>query len=80
MNIPAESAGELKVDNDSEVHRYYIRHNRMCEHISPIIDTYEEKDGIFYCISKPVSITEMHKMGQHRKEKGKPMFFAALAE
>ncbi|MBQ6315696.1 MAG: homoserine dehydrogenase [Mogibacterium sp.] len=80
MNIPAESAGELKVDNDSEVHRYYIRHNRMCEHISPMIDTYEEKDGIFYCISKPVSVTEMHKMGQHRKEKGKPMFFAALAE
>jgi hypothetical protein len=52
----------------------------MCEHIEPMIDTYEEKDGIFYCISKPVSVTEMHKMGQNRKEKGKPMFFAALAE
>ena len=79
LPIPPADA-ECRVDNDAAVHRYYIRHNRMCEHIEPIIDTYEEKDGIFYCISKPVSVTEMHKMGQHRKEKGKPMFFAALAE
>ncbi len=71
---------ECRVDNDAAVHRYYIRHNKMCEHIEPLIDTYEEKDGIFYCISKPVSVNAMHAMGQHRKEKGKPMFFAALAE
>lgn len=75
---PAEA--ECRVDNDAEVHRYYIRHNRMCEHIEPLIDTYEEIDGTYYCISRPVSVNEMHRMGQHRKEKGKPMFFAALAE
>lgn len=79
LPIP-QADSECRVDNDAAVHRYYVRHNRMCEHIEPLIDTYEEKDGIFYCISKPVSVTEMHKMGQHRKEKGKPMFFAALAE
>ena len=79
MEIPAAS-GECRVDNGSAVHRYYIRHNRMCEHIEPFIDTYEEKDGIYYCISRPVSVTEMHAMAQHRKEKGKPMFIAGLAE
>lgn len=77
--IPQADA-ECRVDNEQAVHRYYIRHNRMCEHIEPLIDTYEEKDGVFYCISRPVSVNVMHDMGQHRKEKGKPMFFAALAE
>ena len=77
--IPAE-ASALKADNSKAVHRYYIRHDRMCEHIEPFIDTYEEKEGIYYCISKPVAVEEMHKMGHHRKEKGKEMFFAALAE
>lgn len=72
--------GECRVDNEKAVHRYYIRHDNMCEHIEPFIDTYEEKDGIFYCISRPVSVTEMHKLGQYRKENGKPMFFAGLAE
>ena len=75
---PAEA--ECRVDNEKAVHRYYIRHDRMCEHIEPLIDTFEEKDGVFYCISKPVTVTQMHHMGQHRKEKGRPMFFAALAE
>lgn len=76
----AAGASALKADNSKAVHRYYIRHDRMCEHIEPFIDTYEEKDGIYYCISKPVAVEEMHKMGHHRKEKGKEMFFAALAE
>lgn len=70
----------LKADNSKAVHRYYIRHDRMCEHIEPFIDSYEEKDGIYYCISKPVPVEKMHEMGHHRKEKGKAMFFAAIAE
>ena len=32
------------------------------------------------CISKPLPVETMHEMGHHRKEKGKDMFFAALAE
>ena len=79
MDIPAASSG-LKADNSEAVRRYYIRHDRMCEHIEPFIDTFEERDGIYYCISKPVKVTEMHAMGHHRKEKGKNMFFAALAD
>ena len=77
--IPS-GAEDLKVDNETAVHRYYIRHDRMCEHISPMIDTYEERDGVFYCISKPISVAAMHAIGQHRKEKGRAMFFAGLAE
>ncbi len=80
MGIPFGGGAELKVDNDAAVHRYYIRHDRMCEHIEPLIESYEEQDGIFYCISKPISVTQMHKMGHHRKERGRDMFFAALAE
>ena len=68
------------VDSDSEVHRYYIRHDKMCEHIEPMIDSYEYKNGIYYCISKPITVTQMHAMGQHRKEKGRTMFFAGIDE
>ncbi len=74
------SCKKYKVDNSAEVHKYYIRHNRMCEHISPMIESYEEKDGLFFCISKPISVEEMHAMAHHRKEKGKPLFFAAIKE
>ena len=78
--VIADPADDIRADNSNAFHRYYIRHDRMCEHIEPLIDTYEEKDGIYYCISKPVTVETMHEMGHHRKEKGKEMFFAALAE
>lgn len=78
--VIADPADDIRADNSNAFHRYYIRHDRMCEHIEPLIDTYEEKDGIYYCISKPITVETMHKMGHHRKEKGKEMFFAALAE
>lgn len=79
--LPIPPAGEdCKVDNDAAVHRYYIRHEKMCERTGSFIDTYEEKDCLYYCISKPVSVTQMHELGQHCKEKGKAMFFAALTD
>lgn len=78
--IEVKVASELKACNSNAVHRYYIRHDRMCEHMEPLVDTFEEKDGIYYCISKPVPVETMHEMGHHRKENGKEMFFAALAE
>jgi len=80
QDIPAGGASALKADNSKAVHRYYIRHDRMCEHMEPLVDTYEERDGIYFCISKPLAVEEMHRMGHHRKEKGKDMFFAALTE
>ena len=78
--INSKSTKVLKADNSNAVHRYYIRHDRMCEHMEPLVDTYEEKDGIYYCISKPIPVEKMHEMGHHRKERGKEMFFAALDE
>jgi len=78
--MAAGAKTDLRVDNSSAVHRYYIRHDHMCDHMKELVDTYEERDGIFYCISKPVSVEEMHRRGHHRKEKGRDMFFAALAE
>ena len=75
-----DEACKLKVDNSKELHRYYIRHDRMCEHIEPLIESYEERDGIYYCISKLLPVEQMHEMGHHRKEKGRGMFFAALSE
>ena len=80
QDIVSKGGGDLKADNSNAIHRYYIRHDRMCEHIEPLIDTFEEKDGIYYCISKPLPVGKMHEMGHHRKEKGKDLFFAALAE
>ena len=81
ISVSSAAGGvKLAVDNASEIHRYYIRHDRMCEHISPLIDTYEEKDGVFYCISKPVAASRMHEMAHHRKEKGRAMFIAGIKE
>lgn len=80
QNIENKGDSSLKVDNSGAIQRYYIRHDRMCEHIEPLIDTYEEIDGVYYCISRPVPVETMHEMGHHRKEKGREMFFAALAE
>lgn len=80
QNIENKGINSLKVDNSNAIQRYYIRHDRMCEHIEPLIDTYEEIDGVYYCISKPIPVETMHEMGHHRKERGKEMFFAALAE
>lgn len=80
QNIENKGINSLKVDNSKAIQKYYIRHDRMCEHIEPLIDTYEEIDGVYYCISKPIPVETMHKMGHHRKERGKEMFFAALAE
>lgn len=70
----------VKCCEDTELHRYYIRHDRMCEHISPLIDEHEEREGIFYCISKPITTAEMHEIGHHRKERGRKLFFARLPE
>ncbi|MCQ2566787.1 MAG: homoserine dehydrogenase [Mogibacterium sp.] len=70
----------VKCCKDTELHRYYIRHDRMCEHISPLIDEHEEREGIFYCISKPITTAEMHEIGHHRKERGRKLFFARLPE
>ena len=80
LAFDATKAVSMKVDNSKEIRRYYIRHDRMCEHIEPLIESYEEKDGIFYCISKPIPLEQMHEMGQHRKEKGRELFFAAIVE
>lgn len=63
-----------------EVQKYYIRHNKMSEDIMSFIEKYEEKEGVFYCISKPISVARMHDMGRHFKEEGKPMFFASIRE
>ncbi len=79
IEVPAASGGR-GVDNSRAEHRYYIRHDRMCEHISPLSDSVEERDGIYYCISKPLQVEKMHEMGQHRKEKGRDLFFAALPD
>lgn len=76
----AVNTEDLRVDNSSEKHRYYIRHDHMCEHIESLIDSCEERDGIFYCISEPIAVEHMHEMGRHRKEKGREFFFAAIAE
>lgn len=80
QSIEDKGIDSLKVDNSNAVHRYYIRHDRMCEHMEPLVDTYEEIDGIYYCISKPIPVETMHEMGHHRKARGKDMFFAALAD
>lgn len=69
---------ELVVDNESELHTYYIRHDFMCEHIEPLIESFEEVDGIYYCISKPLSVSKMNSMGHRRKAKGKAMFYACI--
>jgi len=79
MTVP-EGRTEIKVDNEKALHRYYFRHDHMCESAEAIIDEFEERDGIYYCITKPVPVTVMHEIGNRRKSKGRKMFFAGLSE
>lgn len=67
------------VDNSKEIHTYYIRLENMNKHELHFIDSYEEKDGIFYCISKPMSVASMHKAARHVKEQEQKVFFASIA-
>jgi len=68
------------VDNSGEIKKYYIRTDKMSEHMTERIESYEEKDGIYYCISKPMPLAHVHELGHHKKEKGVPLFFAAMPQ
>ncbi|HHW94829.1 MAG TPA: homoserine dehydrogenase [Mogibacterium sp.] len=80
MRYPAKQNNKYTAGECDEVRRYYIRHNKLCERIMSLVDTYEEKDGVFYCMSKPVTVIQMHNTGNHCKEKASPMFFAAIMD
>lgn len=71
---------EYMVDNSKEVHPYYMRLDMLCEHQGQIVDSYEERDGIYYCITKPIPVATMHETAKHAKAQGAKIFFAGLAE
>ena len=80
MNIPEAEAAMLRVDNSAAVHRYYVRLGSMTDELKALAESVDEKDGSFFCITKPASVTEMHRMAGEFKAAGAPVFFAGMAD
>ena len=80
MNIPEAEAAMLRVDNSAAVHRYYVRLGKLTDEMKALAETVEEKDGSIFCITKPASVTEMHRMAGEIKAAGDPVFFAGMAD
>ena len=74
------SKRKLKVDNESAVHKYYLRCDEMSDEIKAITEKRQRNANTYYCITKPVAVTEMHEIAHKAKAEGHEMFIAALAE
>lgn len=84
MLKPASGDGltkrKLKVDNESAVHRYYLRCKEFDKDIEDITESSKKSGSTYYCTTKPVAVTRMHEIAHKAKAEGREMFIAALAE
>ncbi len=67
-----------KVDNSGEMHRYFIRTERSFSEIEKIAETYEEKNGVFYAVTREISVFDMHGLASNIKKCDENAFFAGI--
>lgn len=75
-----EADCDYKVDNSAELHRYYLRCDAACTCFDDILESAEVNGDIKHCITKPVSVSDMHKAADNMLEKGLAFFMAGLGE
>ncbi|MDD6096687.1 MAG: homoserine dehydrogenase [Firmicutes bacterium] len=75
-----EADADLKVDNSSAVHRYYVRCSDILPCIENFCDSVSEFRGSYRVITKPVSVAKMHEAAREMKEEGLAFFFAGMGE
>ena len=78
--VEEEQAETSFIDNESQLHTYYFRHDHPSRMITEITDKFAVVDGTYYCISKPIPVVEMHELAKHMKQVESPFFFAHMHE
>ena len=77
-NFPVICNGSGKVDNSAELHRYFIRTTDKSLVLASVAETCEEKNGIYYTITREVSVADMHKIAIEIKKNDENVFFAGI--
>lgn len=71
-------AGEAVVNNAAETHRYLVRTAEKIDAVSAVAETYEEKNGVFYAVTREVSVSDMHKIASEVRAIDACAFFAGI--
>lgn len=77
-NFSLVCTGKGKVENSEEMHRYFVRTAKKCAKVEIIAETYEEKNGAFYAVTREISVSDMHKLAFDVKKSDENAFFAGI--
>lgn len=70
--------GKGTVDNSAEFNRYFIRTSSKIDSIVDIAETSEEDNGVYYIITREISVADIHNIAKEVKEKDENAFFAGI--
>lgn len=70
--------GGAEVDNAAEQHRYFVRTCKKLESVASVAETYEEKNGDFYAVTRELSVAEMHAIAKAVRAEDAEAFFAGI--
>ncbi|MGN1096161.1 MAG: homoserine dehydrogenase [Eubacteriales bacterium] len=71
-------SGRAVIDNSGNMHRYFIRTSKKEAEISNIAETYVEREGEYFAITREISVADMHKIADNVKKTDKNAFFAGI--
>ena len=75
----SENCAEGSADNSASAHRYYVRlPAALAERFAA--ESVEIEGDVARLVTAPVSVAEMHAKAKALREKGAPLFFAALRD
>ena len=76
--LGASCAGEGKVDNTCELHRYFVRTAEKLASVAAVAQTYEESEGGFCAVTRELSVAEMHVLAKAARAEDAGAFFAGI--
>ncbi len=77
-DFPVICNGDGTVKNQEEFHRYYIRTSEKLVSINAFVETCEEKNSVFYIVTREISVEDMHKLANQIKKIDANAFFAGI--
>ncbi|MBO5023353.1 MAG: homoserine dehydrogenase [Clostridia bacterium] len=77
-NFPVICKGNGIVKNGEEFHRYYIRTTEKLAALCGLVETCEEKNGVFYIVTREISVESMHKFADEIRKRDADVFFAGI--
>lgn len=70
--------GKGTVDNSAELNRYFIRTTSKIDYIMNIAETCEEDNGVYYIVTREVSVADIHNIAAEAKKADENIFFAGI--